>query len=812
MAENPLKTPEAIVESSPLEILVTNPEEVAIETEDGGLLIDFDPDAVDFTDDFNDNLAEFMEDSSLDELASELVSNYLSDKESRSDWEETYIKGLDQLGLKIEDRTQPWDGACGVFHPLLTEAVVRFQAQAITEVFPPKGPVRTQVIGSITREKEQQASRVKDYLNYLLTDKMTEYRTETEKLLFNLPLAGSAFRKVYFDPNMNRPCSMFVPAEDFVVSYGAADLTTCERATHIMKKTSNEVRKLQVNGFYKDIELDTPSEDLTDIQEKYNRLTGDSASYDYDNRHTLLEMMVDLDLEEFPDLKDGMSTGIALPYIVTIDFSSRKILSIRRNWYEQDEQKMSRQHFVHYQYLPGLGFYGFGLIHLIGGIAKSATSLLRQLVDAGTLSNLPGGLKSRGLRIKGDDTPIMPGEFRDVDVQGGAIRDNITFLPYKEPSGVLYQLLDNLVEEGRRFASVADMKVADMNNQAPVGTTLAILERSMKVMGSVQARIHASMKKELRILSGIIRDFGPTEYPYLTEGQELLSSDFDDEVDVIPVSDPNASTTAQRIMQYQAALQLAQQSPQMYNMAELHRQMLETLGIRDPESIVPLDEDIEPTNPVSENMNMLNEKPVKAFMYQDHEAHIATHMAMADDPKIRKMIGQSKNANAILGAFTEHVTEHIAFQYRKEIEEQLGVPLPPPDEPLPEDIELRLSQLVSEAAQRVLHKDIAEERQKEVQEKLKDPVIQQRERELDIREAQVKSKMQTDAQKIVADLQKSQVTAATELERLASQERITSANIAARLATDEAEISSKEKIEGAKIGEKIASDILNKDK
>tara|TARA_R100000654_G_scaffold32712_2_gene57700 strand:+ start:3131 stop:5569 length:2439 start_codon:yes stop_codon:yes gene_type:complete len=812
MADNPLKTPEAIVESTPLEILVTNPEEVAIETEDGGLLIDFDPDAVDFTDNFNDNLAEFMQDSSLDELASDLVSNYISDKDSRSDWEETYIKGLDQLGLKIEDRTTPWDGACGVFHPLLTEAVVRFQAQAITEVFPPKGPVRTQVVGTITREKEQQATRVKDYLNYLLTDRMTEYRTETEKLLFNLPLAGSAFRKVYFDPSMNRPCSMFVPAEDFVVSYGASDLTTCERATHIMKKTPNEVRKLQVNGFYRDIELSTPSEDLSDIQEKYNKLTGDSTSYDYDNRHTLLEMMVDLDLEEFPDLKDGMPTGIALPYIVTIDFSSRKILSIRRNWYEQDEQKMSRQHFVHYQYLPGLGFYGFGLIHLIGGIAKSATSLLRQLVDAGTLSNLPGGLKSRGLRIKGDDTPIMPGEFRDVDVPGGAIRDNITFLPYKEPSGVLYQLLDNLVEEGRRFASVADMKVADMNNQAPVGTTLAILERSMKVMGSVQARIHASMKKELNILSGIIRDFGPTEYPYQIEGQELLPSDFDDEVDVIPVSDPNASTTAQRIMQYQAALQLAQQSPQMYNMAELHRQMLETLGIRDPESIVPLEEDIEPTNPVSENMNMLNEKPVKAFLYQDHEAHIRVHMAMADDPKIRKMIGQSKNANAILGAFTEHVTEHLAFQYRKEIEDQLGVPLPPPDEPLPEDIELRLSQLVSEAAQRVLHKDIAEERQKEVQEKLKDPVIQQRDRELDIREAQLKAKMQTDAQKIVADLQKSKITAGTELERLASQERITSANIAARLATDEAEISSKEKIEGAKIGEKIASDILNKEK
>jgi len=445
MAEKPLQTPESIVKDNALEILVTNPEEIEIGTENGGLLIDFDPDSSDFTDEFNDNLAEFMGDSELDELASELVSNYKSDRESRSDWEETYIKGLDQLGLKIEDRTQPWDGACGVFHPLLTEAVVRFQAQAISEVFPPKGPVRTKVVGTITSEKEQQASRVKDYLNYLLTDKMTEYRSETEKLLFNLPLAGSAFRKVYFDPSMNRPCSMFVPAEDFVVSYGASDLTTCERATHIMKKTSNEVRKLQVNGFYKDIELDTPSPDLSDIKEKYNQLTGDSTSYDYDQRHTLLEMMVDLDLEDFPDLKDGEPTGIALPYIVTVDLSSRNILSIRRNWYEEDEQKMSRQHFVHYQYLPGLGFYGFGLIHLIGGIAKSATSLLRQLVDAGTLSNLPGGLKARGLRIKGDDTPIMPGEFRDVDVPGGAIRDNITFLPYKEPSGVLYQLLDSLV-------------------------------------------------------------------------------------------------------------------------------------------------------------------------------------------------------------------------------------------------------------------------------------------------------------------------------------------------------------------------------
>ena len=800
MADKPLQTPEATVEGSPLEILVSNPDEIAITTEDGGMIIDFDSASEDSGEEFNDNLAEHMDDSALQSLGSEMVGYYMGDKESRKDWEDTYIKGLDQLGLKIENRTDPWDGACGVFHPLLTEAVVRFQAQAITEVFPPKGPVRTQIIGTVDAEKEEQANRVKDYLNYLLTDKMTEYRIETEKLLFSLPLAGSAFRKVYFDHNMDRPCSMFVPAEDFVVSYGASDLSTCERATHVMKKTANEVRKLQVNGFYRDVKLSSPSDVVDDIQEKYNQLTGDNANYDYDQRHTLLEMMVNLDLEDFPDMKDGEPTGIALPYIVTIELASRTILSIRRNWYEDDEQKMPRQHFVHYQYLPGLGFYGFGLIHLIGGIAKSATSLLRQLVDAGTLSNLPGGLKARGLRIKGDDTPIMPGEFRDVDIPGGAIRDNITFLPYKEPSAVLYQLLDNLVEEGRRFASVADMKVADMNNQAPVGTTLAILERSMKVMGAVQARIFASMKQELKILTGIVRDFGPTEYPYATEGQELLPEDFDDKIDVIPVADPNASTTAQRIMQYQAALQIAQQAPQMYNMAELHRQMLEVLGIRDPDTIVPLEDDIPPLNPVSENMNILNETPVKAFMYQDHEAHIQTHMAMSDDPKIKELIGQSPNANAIMGAFAEHVTEHIGFQYRREIEEQLAVPLPPPEEPLPEDIEVRLSKLVAEAAQRVLNKDLAEQRQQEIQEKMEDPVIQQRERELDIREQDVQRKMKADAEKI-----------ATDIKKIESQEKIAGAKIGADLITDKESITSQEKIAGAKIGKDVAETLLDID-
>jgi hypothetical protein len=809
MAEKPLQTPDKIVKDSSLEVLVTNPEEVAVMTEDGGMIIDFEEGAEFGTPSFDDNIAEFMADDQLESLASELIQYFNADKQSRKDWEETYTKGLDQLGLKLEERTLPWQGACGVFHPLLTESVVRFQAESITEIFPAKGPVDVRIVGDIDQETQNQSVRVKDYLNYLLTEKMTEYRTETEKLLFNLPLAGSAFRKIYYDPTLNRPASMFVPAEDFVVSYGASDLTTCDRATHIMKKSTNDIKKLQVIGFYKDVNLQEPSEDLTNIESKYSELTGEKQSYENDNRHTILEMMVDLDLEGFEDRQGGQVTGIALPYVVTLDYQSSKILAIRRNFIESDPLKKRRQHFVHYQYLPGMGFYGFGLIHLIGGIAKSATSLLRQLVDAGTLSNLPGGLKSRGLRIKGDDTPIMPGEFRDVDVPGGAIKDNITFLPYKEPSTTLYSLLQNIVEEGRRFASLADMKVSDMNNQAPVGTTLALLERSLKVVGSVQSRIHNSMKQELRILSKIIFDFGPTEYPYEIKGKELIKEDFDGRIDVIPVSDPNASTKAQKIMQYQAALQLSQQAPQMYNMEELHRQMLDVLGIKDADKIVPLETEIEPTDPVSENMNMLNRKPVKAFMYQDHEAHIKVHLSAMNDPKMRELVGQSPNANAILAAFTEHITEHIAFQYRKEIEKQLGAPLPPPEEPLPEDIELRLSELVAQASERVLADSQAEERQKEIQERLEDPVIQQRDRELNIREAEVQRKMKADAERIAVDLARSQASTEVEKERIASQERIAGANIGLKAATENKKISSKEQIESAKIGKNIADELLD---
>ena len=799
-----------------IEIDIVNPESVSVETPDGGVLIDFDANGdMGGSRDHNVNLADLIEEKDLREIASDLVGAFEADRDSRSDWENTYINGLDLLGLKNEDRSEPWDGACGVFHPVLTEAVVRFQAQAIQEIFPAAGPVKTSVVGQITEEKSQQAARVRDYLNYLITEKMTEYRSETEKMLFSLPLAGSAFRKVYYDPNMGRPCSMFVPAEDFVVSYGASDLNTCERATHIMKRTSNEVRKLQVSGFYSDIELPDPSPDTGDIERKYNQLTGGSANYEFDNRHTILEVQAEMDLVGFEDSEYGESTGIALPYVVSIDKSSRQILSIRRNWYENDPMKMKREHFVHYQYLPGIGFYGFGLIHMIGGLAKSATSILRQLVDAGTLSNLPGGLKSRGLRIKGDDTPIMPGEFRDVDVPGGAIRDNITFLPYKEPSNVLYQLLADIVTEGRRFASAGDVKAADMNAEAPVGTTLAILERSMKVMSAVQARLHASMRKELKILSGIVRDFGPSEYPYDIKNGELAVEDFDDRVDIIPVSDPNAGTMAQRIMQYQAALQLAVQAPQMYDMPLLHRQMLEVLGIRDADKIVPLEDELPVADPVTENMNIINGEPVKAFIYQDHEAHIQVHTALIQDPKILEIMSQSPTAKAAEAAMAAHISEHVAFAYRAKIEQELGVPLPGPDEKLPEDIELRLSRLVAPAAAQLTGKDQREAQMQKQIEESEDPIIQMQQQELQIKQQQAQAKAESDMAKIQLDLKKIMDKSVLDREKLATQEKIETAKLGARIAADNSreqleskKIASKEQVEGAKLGTAIAKDLM----
>ena len=791
-----------------VEIEVVNPESVSIETGDGGIIVDFGVDGEEGSTRHDDNLAEFCDEECLRHLASELMGDYESDKSSRGDWERTYVKGLDLLGLKIEDRTTPWPGACGVHHPILTEAVIRFQSQAVTEVFPASGPVKTKIVGTITDEKEKQATRVREYMNYLLTEKMTEYRPETEQLLFSLPLAGSAFKKVYYDPSMGRCCAHFVPAEDFVVSYGASDLLSAERYTHVMRKNANDIRKLQVAGLYMDVDIGKPHDIQSDVQEKYDELEGDSPSYESDNRHVLYEMHVNLDLTGFEDTDEsGEPTGIALPYVVTITRGSNRVLAIRRNWYEDDPLRMKRMHFVHYQYMPGLGFYGFGLIHLIGGIAKTATSLTRQLVDAGTLANLPGGLKARGLRIKGDDSPIMPGEFRDVDVPGGAIKDNITFLPYKEPSGVLHQMLTEIVEEGRRFASLTDLKLADMKQDAPVGTTLALIERSMKVMTAIQARLHAAMKREFILVADIVRDYAPEEgYEYEEDKEAVQAKDFDKRVDVIPVSDPNSSTMSQRIMQYQAALTLSQQAPQMYDLPELHRQMLNVLGIQDADKIIPLSEEKRPRDPVSENMDVLNGKPLKAFIEQDHEAHIQIHMAAIQDPKIQQLVGQSPMAAPIAAAMAAHVQEHLGFQYRKEIEKELGVELPPLNEDLPPEIENKLSSLVAEAAQRLLNKNVVEARQKEIQEQQQDPAIQMQQAKLQLQAQDLQRKAQADKTRVVSDMAKAEMQQETETKRIETQAEIEAMRLGIEvakgreeMAQEQDKINKKDTIERAKI-------------
>ena len=786
-----------------LEIEIENPDSVSIETEDGGVVIDFEGNKTEelLGAAHDSNLAEYLEDSALEEIASELIENFNTDRQSRGDWAKSYVKGLDLLGMKIEERQQPWSGASGVFHPVLTESIVRFQAQAMGEIFPAAGPVRTKTVGKQTREKTEQAARVENEMNYLLTEEMTEYRDETEQMLFKLPLAGSAFKKVYYDPLLERPCAMFVPAEDFVVSYGATDLMSCIRYTHVMKKTANEIAKLMVNGFYKDLDLPDPEPDFSDIQEKYDELDGESATIEDDDRHTLLEIHADLELPEpFQDKE-----GIARPYVVTIDKSSKMILSIRRNYYEDDTKKKKIQYFVHYKYLPGLGFYGTGLIHLIGGLAKSATSILRQLIDAGTLSNLPAGLKARGLRIKGDDSPLMPGEFRDVDVPGGAIRDAITFIPYKEPSSVLYQLLQNIVDEGRRIGSVADIQVGDINSQAPVGTTLALMERSMKVMSGVQSRLHSSLKKELRLMSNIIHDYMPSEYAYETEGDFSRIKDFDDRVDVIPVSDPNAATMSQRIMQYQAALQLAQQAPQLYDMGKLHRQMLEVLGITDAKDIVKLKEDIKPNDPVTENMMILKQEPVKAFKYQDHEAHITVHLAAANDPKIKEIVGQSPFAGAIQAAIAAHITEHVAFQYRKDMEEKLGVPMPSEEKPLPEDAESELSRLTAQAAQKLLSSNEAEMQAAAAKKAQEDPLTIIQQRELAIKEAELQHKIEMDKLKLELEAAKTKINKDLQEDRLESEDKREGVRIAAKLATDAA----KDQKEEAKLVMDAAKQLQN---
>ena len=752
--------------------------------------------------DFDSNLAEYMDESVLQELASDLVADFDKDITDRSDWAETYVEGLKLLGLKYEERTEPWAGACGVFHPMLTESVVRFQSESIMETFPAAGPVKTQIIGKDDVKTQEAASRVRDDMNYQLTSEMQEYRPEHEKLLWNLPIAGSAFKKVYYDPSKGRQVSMFIPAEDIVVPYGASSIESADRVTHVMRKTANEMAVLQQKGFYRDIELGEPSGELDDIEKKKAAESGMTATND--SRYRLLEMHVHLDLEGFEDLDEkGDPTGVTLPYVVTIDKSSSEILAIRRNWYEEDSLHIKRQHFVHYQYIPGFGFYGYGLIHLIGGYAKSATMIIRQLVDAGTLSNLPGGLKSRGLRIKGDDTPIEPGEFRDVDVSSGSIRDNILPLPYKEPSQVLFALFQNIVQEGRAFASAGDLKISDMSGSAPVGTTLALLERTLKVMSAVQARLHYAMRQEFKLLKAIIRDYTPEEYDYEpVEGSRMAKQGDYDMTEVLPVSDPNAATMAQKVVQYQAVIQLAQQAPQLYDLPLLHRQMIEVLGVKNASKLVPLEEDLKPVDPVQENQNILMGKPVKAFIQQNHEAHIAVHMAAMQDPKIMKIVGQSPLAQQIQASLLAHVNEHVPFEYRRQIETELGLPMPTKEENenMDEATASQVAQFAAKASLRLLQRDQAEASQEQAQQQQQDPVVQMQQQELQIKVQE----MQLREKKMVVDASEAADKLALERERIASQERIAGAQIGARIQTDREKLRAKEQIDGARIGVDVA--------
>ena len=751
------------------EIEIVDPEEVNIHA--GDMTIHIEPGEED-GDDFNANLAEEMDESAMDSMASELSEDIDNDKNSRKDWEKAYTQGLKLLGLQYEERTEPWNGASGVFHPMITEAVVRFQSETITEMFPAQGPVRTKIIGKETQQKKDAAQRVEEDMNYQLTEVMKEFRPEQERMLWSLPATGSAFKKVYEDPNLGRQVSMFIPAEDIILPYGATDMDTCYRVTHVMRKTKNEILKLQQAGFYRDIDLPDPTKtSQDDIKKAKDKETGFNDLND--DRYTMYECHVDLDLKGFEDKDDdGEETGIALPYVVTLIKGSNEVLSIRRNWKEEDPLRLKRQHFVHYQYIPGFGAYGFGLFHLIGGFAKSATSIMRQLVDAGTLSNLPGGLKSRGLRIKGDDTPIAPGEFRDVDIGSGALRENILPLPYKEPSAVLASLLGTIVEEGRRFAATADMNVSDMSAQAPVGTTLALLERQLKVMTAVQARLHYTFKQELGLLSIIIRDNADPEYNFDPEqGKRSARHEDYENVDIIPVSDPNAATMSQRVVQYQAVVQMAQMAPDIYDLPQLHRRMLEVLGIKNPDKLIPLPDDEKPKDPVSENMAMLRGEPMKAFMHQDHEAHIKVHMSMINDPIVQQLVGQNPKAPMMQAAMMAHVSEHVGYLYRAKIEQQLGMPLPPEDEKLPPEIELALSGMMAQAAGQVLQQSQGQAAQVQAQKQAQDPVLQMQAQELAIKQQEVQIK----AQKAQADIQLAQkkliTDAATQADKLKLEEK-----------------------------------------
>jgi hypothetical protein len=808
---------DALSSGPDLQIEIVDPEAVTIGI-DGAVieLMKEEPRA----EQFDANLADYMSENDLQSLAGDLIGNFEQDLSSRKDWLDTYIKGLKILGIRYEERTEPWPGACGVFHPLLMESAVKFQSETIMETFPAAGPVKTKIIGKETPEKKDAAIRVADDMNYQLTEVMKEYRPEHERLLLSLALAGNAFKKMYFDPALNRQTAVFIPAEDIIVPYGAPNLETTDRVTHRMRKTKNELRKLQYAGFYRDIDLGDPIRTMDEVEKQKAEDQGFSASMD--DRFQLLEMHVNLDLAGYPDTdEDNNETGLALPYVVTIEKGTGTILAIRRNWREDDKLKEKRQHFVHYGYIPGFGFYYFGLIHLIGGHSKAATSLLRQLVDAGTLSNLPGGLKSRGLRIKGDDTPIAPGEFRDVDVPSGAIRDNILPLPYKEPSQTLSLLMDRIVEEGRRFAAVSDLKVSDMSSQAPVGTTLAILERVLKVMSAVQARIYYTMKQEFKLLAGIIRDNTPDEYSYEPEigKRSAKKADYDD-VDVIPVSDPNAATMSQKIVQYQAVLQLSQTAPQIYDLPHLHRQMIETLGVKNADKIIPLPDDAKPRDPITENMDLMTGKPAKAFMYQDHEAHMQVHMALMQDPKIAAMIGQSPQAQQMQGAIQAHIMEHMAFQYRREIEKQLGAALPPlpqgdnDEYDLPPEFEAQLSQLAAVAAARVLQKDQAEAQAQQAQQQQQDPLVQMQMMDLQIKQLMAQTKAQQaqiDGQIRMAEqqrkTQKDMVDAAAKLDELelrkaeaSGRQQLEAARLGVDIQKDKAALAAKQQIEGVRLG------------
>ena len=776
---------DAIEEPMDLEIEIEDPESVAISA--GGLDIILEPEP-ETPDDHDANLAEYIDDRDLATIASDLLDDFDTDQSSRKEWVDTYVDGLKLLGMKYEERTEPWPGACGVFYPLLSEAAVRFQAESIMETFPASGPVKTQIIGRMTKEKEEAAERVKDDMNWRLTEQMPEYRPEHEKMLWSLSLAGSAFKKVYYDPSLGRQVSMFVPAEDIVVPYGASDLRSSPRITQIMRKTKNEVKKLQHAGLWRDVDLGEPSSLLDDIEKRKAEEQGLSATMD--DRYRILEMCVDLDLPGFEDSDKDGPTGIALPYIVTIDKSTSEILAIRRNWYQEDPLKLKRMHYTHYTYIPGFGFYGFGLIHLVGGFAKSGTSLIRQLVDAGTLSNLPGGLKSRGLRVKGDDTPIAPGEFRDVDVPSGSIRDNILPLPYKEPSQVLYSLLGTIVEEGRRFASTADMQISDLSANTPVGTTLAVLERTLKVMSAVQARLHYSMRQEFKLLAAIIRDYLPTEYNYDVDsplGRAAKQADYDN-VEVIPVSDPNATTLAQRVTQYQAVLQLAAQSPQIYDIPELHKRMLGVLGIKDIDKLIPVTKEQDPRDPVSENMDILIMKPVKAFIYQDHEAHITVHMAALNDPLLKQQMQNNPMAGQMMAAAQAHINEHLAFLYRRKIEEKLGAPLPAPNTVLPEDFEVQLSRLTAQAAQQLLQQNVQQAQMQQNMQAQQDPVVQMQQQELQIKAQREQREAAKDAAEIQLKQQAQQQKVMMEQQRIASMERINNQNNQVKLIDKAAEV------------------------